>query len=225
LRANLGVQRTERLVQQQHPGLNRQRPRQCDTLTLAPRQLRGQSVGGPVQLHHFQQMHDLAANLRLARTLAARAHSQPVGDVLIHSHVPEQRVMLEHKSHAPVADVQVGSVLTMEANTAAVWLFQPGDDAQQSRLARAGRAQQRCQLAIIEGETDVINGDKITETLVDLIDFNTHGSLAQWVLLAGRWRSSSHSTKLFTTMVTNASPVSSEDTRSEERRVGKEGRA
>src|SRR5690606_7746870 len=168
--------------------------------------------GGPVQLHHFQQVHDLAANLRLARPLAARAHGQAVGDVLVHGHVPEQRVMLEHETHAPVADVQVCSVPAMEADTATVRLFQPGDDAQQGRLARAGRPQQRCQLTIIEGETDVINGDKITETLVDLIDFNTHGSLVQWVLLVGRWRSSSHSTKLFTTMVTNASPVSSEDT-------------
>src|SRR5690606_567642 len=118
------------------------------------------------------------ADLRLARPLAARTHGQAVGDVLVHRHMLEQRVVLEHKANAPVADVQVGGVLAMEADTSAVRLFQPGKDAQQRGLTRAGGAEQRGQLAVVEGEADVVDSDKITETLVYLIDFNTHvGSL------------------------------------------------
>ena len=130
LGTHLGIQCAEGLIQQQHLGLHRQCPGQSDTLTLAAGQLGWQAIGGPVQLHHFQQVHDLLADLRLARPLAARAHGQAVGDVLVHRHVLEQRVVLEHKAHAPVADVQVGGVLAMEADTSAVRLLQPGNDAQ-----------------------------------------------------------------------------------------------
>jgi hypothetical protein len=49
--SHLGVQRPERLVQQQHLRLHRQRTGQGDALALSTRQLRGIPVGQPVQLH------------------------------------------------------------------------------------------------------------------------------------------------------------------------------
>src|SRR5690606_24208123 len=170
----LGIQRTERLIQQQYLGLHRQRPGERDTLALAAGQLRGQAVGGPVQLYHLQQVHDFPANLRLARPLTAGFDGQAVGDILIDAHMLEQRIVLEDEADAALADVQIGGVLTMETDTPAVRLLQSGNDPQQSGLARAGWTEQCGQFAIIEGETDIIYGDKIAKALVYLIDFNTH---------------------------------------------------
>ena len=55
LLAYLGVERAERLVQQQHARLHRQRAGQRDTLALAAGKLGGIAVGQPVELHQFQQ--------------------------------------------------------------------------------------------------------------------------------------------------------------------------
>ncbi|MNR45528.1 hypothetical protein D3C85_1643830 [compost metagenome] len=43
--ADLGIERTERLVEQQHLGLHRQGSGQCNTLALATGQLLGVAVG------------------------------------------------------------------------------------------------------------------------------------------------------------------------------------
>jgi hypothetical protein len=58
--AHLGVERAERLVEQQHARFDRQRARQCDALALAARQLRRKAVGQPVQLHQLEQVMHLA---------------------------------------------------------------------------------------------------------------------------------------------------------------------
>ncbi len=54
LLADLGVQRAERLVQQQHFWLDRQGAGQGNALALSTRQLLRITVGQPVQLHHVQ---------------------------------------------------------------------------------------------------------------------------------------------------------------------------
>jgi hypothetical protein len=63
--AHLGVERAEGFVEQQHARLHRQRARQGDALALAARQLRRIAVGHPVQLHQFEQLLDLVADLLL----------------------------------------------------------------------------------------------------------------------------------------------------------------
>src|SRR5699024_3492003 len=106
-------------------------------------------------------------------------------------------------------------------------------------FARAGGTEQGGQFTVIEGEADIIHSDEVAKTLVYLIDFNAHcdtrfkeeSQPVQWewpwprcfsarpVRGRGRshnyrraLRSPSHSTRLFTAMVTSASPVNSEDT-------------
>ena len=76
-----------------------------------------------------------------------RADAQAERDVLEHGHVPEERVVLEHEPDAAVAGVALGGVLALEDHRAGVGRLEPGDDAQQRRLARPGRPEQRDQLA------------------------------------------------------------------------------
>ena len=56
LLADLGVERAERLVEQQHRRLDRQRPGEGHALALAARQLRRQPVGELLEVHELEQL-------------------------------------------------------------------------------------------------------------------------------------------------------------------------
>ena len=63
--ADLGVERAEGLVEQQHLRLDRQRPGQRHPLALAAGELVGVALGQPVELDQAQQLVHPVADLRL----------------------------------------------------------------------------------------------------------------------------------------------------------------
>ncbi len=66
LLAHARVERAERLVEQQHLGLDRERARERHALPLAARELRRVAVGRAGDLHELEQLVDALADLRLA---------------------------------------------------------------------------------------------------------------------------------------------------------------
>jgi hypothetical protein len=107
---------------------------------------------------------------------AARLDAQAEGDVLEHRHVAEQRVVLEHEAHLPLAHVHVGGVLAREQDAARVGRLQARDDAQQRGLAAARRAQQREQLARADVQRHVPQGMEVAELLADVANLDAHGN-------------------------------------------------
>jgi hypothetical protein len=86
--------------------------------------------------------------------LVLAAGTQAEGDVVHHAHVLEQRVVLEHEP-TPRSWMRLSdSVAIVEIDGAGIRRFETGDGAQQRRLARAGRAEQRNQLARLNGQSD-----------------------------------------------------------------------
>ena len=144
---HLGVERAERLVEQQHLRLDGQRPRERDALALAAGELRRIAVAQVVELHELQQVRHLRRDLVVRRPMRARPHAQAERDVLEHRHVPEERVVLKHEADAALADLPVRRVLAVEQHAAPIGRLEPGDDAQQRRLAAARRPEQRHELA------------------------------------------------------------------------------
>ena len=65
LLAHLGVERAERLVEQQHARLDRQRPGQGHALPLAAGELRGIALGEALELDQLEQPHHPLADLAL----------------------------------------------------------------------------------------------------------------------------------------------------------------
>ena len=61
--AHLGVERAERLVEQQHARLDRERARQRHALALAAGELAGIAVAQALELHQAQQLVDLRVDL------------------------------------------------------------------------------------------------------------------------------------------------------------------
>ena len=172
--AHLGIERPERLVQQQHLRLHGQGPGQRDALALTPGELLWVAVGQPVELHQLQQRMHPPADVGLGRPAAARHDPQPEGHVFEDGHVVEQRVVLEHEAHAPRLRVGMGGIGAMKEHAATVGLLQPGDDAQKRGLARAGRPQQRHQRAGRNVQRDVVADHGGAEALVQMIDQDAH---------------------------------------------------
>ena len=78
------------------------------------------ALGLPVELHEFQELVHTAANFGLGRPLPSAFDTQPEGDVLEHSEVAEQRVVLEHKARLPFARGGAGSVFLIQTHAPAL---------------------------------------------------------------------------------------------------------
>ena len=75
--AHLGVERAERLVEQQDARLDRQRPCQRNALALAAGQLARIAIGKPVELHQIQQFLDPGADARFVLRTARGCTRRP----------------------------------------------------------------------------------------------------------------------------------------------------
>ena len=102
------------------------------------------------------------------------SHAQSECDVFKHRHMPEQSVMLEHKTHLPVTHMQMRGVFPTECNRSLVCGFQPRDDAQQSGFAAARWSKQRHQFARGNVQIDLAQGVEVTKLLADVSNFNAH---------------------------------------------------
>ena len=137
----VGVERRERLVEQEDLGVAREGAGERDALALAAREAAGQRVF---------EMPDLEALEVLVRGMAAR-----VLDVLAHGQVREERVVLEDEPDPPFlgpqehASLRVEPGLVVAADPAGGGLDEAGDRVQDGALAGPARADER------EGRTDL----------------------------------------------------------------------
>ncbi len=150
---NLGVQRAERLVEQQHLGLIRQGTSQRHALLLAARELARHARAQPAQPGQLEQF--VAAAAALGRRHLADAQAEL--DVLGHRHMAEQGVVLEHKADAPLLD-----------------RGQPGDHTQDGALAAAAWPQQHEELAIRHLQRHIVDHWMIRVALAELIEYDRH---------------------------------------------------
>ena len=162
--AHVGVERAERLVQQQHLGLDRQRPGEGHALALAAGELRRVAVGKAGQLHQLEQVVDALSGL----VLGALADIEAEGDVLAHGHVLERGVVLEHEADAALVRRQLGDVDAADLDLALVGAVEPADHPQERRLTAARRAEQRGQRAVRHLHRDVVQGGEVTEPFRDV---------------------------------------------------------
>jgi hypothetical protein len=127
-------------------------------LLLAARQCLHGALRLPAEPDAVQHLSRAGQPLRLAHA----ARLEPEGDVLVDAHVREERVVLEHHPEAaPLRrfprQVARRAAGLGEQHAPRVGHFISGDDAQRGRLSRAGRADQREQLARRHGERQVVH--------------------------------------------------------------------
>jgi hypothetical protein len=130
-------------------------------MALAAGELVGIALVVAGQPHDAQQLVDSLADglLRLLADLQAE------GDVLAHGHVLERGVVLEHEADPAALRRKPRGVGAVDLDRPAVGLLEPGDDAQQRRLPRAARAEQRGQRAVRDLERHAVQRDEVPERL------------------------------------------------------------
>jgi hypothetical protein len=159
--AQLGVQRPERLVQQQHRRVEDQRPGQGDPLLLAARQLRRAAPLQPLELDQGQRLGHPPPGLGLGHVLEPHAE----GDVVAHAQEREQGVALEHGVDLALVGRGADHVDPVEQDAPAGGLLEPGHQAKGGRLAATRRAEQGEELAAGHVQVDTIHGGDILEPL------------------------------------------------------------
>ena len=100
----------------------------------------------PGELHELQRL----AGAGIALGLADAALLEPVGDVVQHAHVREQRVALEHGVDVAPVRRDADGVDAADEDLALVRLLEAGHEPQRRRLAAAGRPEQREELALAD---------------------------------------------------------------------------
>src|SRR5471032_1733980 len=176
--AQAGIQRRERLVQQQRRRLRRQRARQRHPLPLATGQLMRELVRHMLQ---FKRQQPIADRLAIyARQRIAPAALQAEGDVLPHVQVWEQRVILEQIGQLPPLRRQVDALAAVEQaasghlDAAAVRRHQPGHRLQQQALARARLAVDHDALAARRQLRAQFEGARAGTQGLDDVDIDLH---------------------------------------------------
>ena len=157
-RLGAAVERGQRLVQQQHLRVAREGSRQRDPLPLSPGELGG-ARGGEVA---DAEALEVGVRLVTAREL----------DVLANGQVREERVVLEeeadgalvYRSVDPARRVEPG--LPADLDPPFPWTHEPGDRAQDRRLARAGGADQGDRPVDLQRQPEV-EGPKRNQDLVE----------------------------------------------------------
>jgi hypothetical protein len=161
LLAELEVESTQRLVQQEDARLVHQGPGQGHPLPLAARQLLRLAPFEPHQADHAQG---------LGRPLTALPgrdplDHQPVLDVLAHRHVGEQGVVLEHRVDVALVGRQVGDVLALEEDPPGGRKLEAGHQAQAGGLPGARWPEDGEELSFPDREVDAVDGRHASEAL------------------------------------------------------------
>ena len=160
---HLEVERRERLVQEQHLGLGRQRAHDRRRLLLPARQL----VRIPVQVEPDVERRDQLGDAPVDLGLRLALELQRIRDVVDRAHPREHRlaVVLEH-----VADLGLGERLAVEQDLAGVDRDQAGDHVDERRLAAAVGPEHRHDPVLGDVEVEVLVQRPAGEVLGEAAD-------------------------------------------------------
>ena len=101
-----------------------------------------------------------STRLRIS-AFGVRRTLQAVAEVLPDAHVRVERVALEDHGDVAVARREVGDVAASDRDLAARHVLETGDRAQEGRLAAAGRADERDELAVRDLQGDVVEREDV----------------------------------------------------------------
>jgi hypothetical protein len=178
LRAQLGVEVGQRLVEQEDLGLAHDRAAHRDALALAAGELTRLAVQQRTELEDLGRLLHPLFDLRLGQL----GDLQAVGHVVVHAHVRVQGVVLEHHRDVALGRFEPVDDPPADRDLAAADLLQPGDHAQQRALAAARRADDDDELAVVDLGVDAMDDlDGLRAVAVGLLDLSqrnrTHGVL------------------------------------------------
>ena len=168
LLAELPIERTERLVEEQEARPVHQRPRERHPLLLPAGHLARLAVREPAHLHHLERLADPAPDLGLVRPLLSKA----VRDVLRDGHVGEEGVVLEHGVHVALVRRHALDRGTGDPDLAFVGILEPRQHPERRRLPAPGRSEQREELTGAHPDVEGVDRGHRAEALRDADEFH-----------------------------------------------------
>ena len=170
--AALLVERTGRLVGEDHVATVHQRPRHADALLLAAREFVRAVEHALAEAESGQQLLRPLAPCRTVRPGINRWHLDVFGGI----EIGQQLVALEDEAEilppqpGDIVRVERRHVLALEAVGAAPFAIEAADDVHQRRLAGAGSANDGDHLSGVDGEVDVLQrGEDFVTGLEDAL--------------------------------------------------------
>ena len=155
LHPQLGVQVGQRLVHQEHLRLAHDGPAHGDSLPLPARQLlRLAGEQRVVQVEYARRLADPAVPFRPRHVL----HLQRETHVLRDGLARVERVVLEHHGDVAVLGLHVADVPAADLDPAAVERLKAGQHPQRRGLARARRADEHHELAVLDIQVERVDG-------------------------------------------------------------------
>ena len=177
------VEIAQRLVHQQHLRLHRDGARHRHALPLTAAHLRRVAVEHRLDVQQLRRPPHPVFYLRLLLLL----HPQAKGDIVVDVHMREDGVALKDHGDAPFPRGQVGDVPPADADPAFVRHAEPGDGAEQRRLAAAAGTQQHHELMLGDDERDVVHRHEVAEPLDDIFYSYLRHDSAPSVILFTCW--------------------------------------
>ena len=154
LHAQLGVEVRQRLVHQEHLRLAHDRPTHRHPLALPARQLGRLAIEVLLEVEDAGRLAHPPGPLFLRHPL----HLEVEADVLGDRHVRVQGVGLEHHRDVAVLRRQRGDVAIADVDRPLVDRLEPGQHPQRRRLAASRRADEHEELAVGDGQVEVVDG-------------------------------------------------------------------
>ena len=161
--AKLQVQRSERLIEQQHAGPVHEGPGQRDALALSARQLRRLASTELLESHHLERFGYSGSAFGTIDLLDAES----VLHVVRHAHVREQGVILEDRVHVPVVRGEAANIVAVEFDVPFGRCLESGDHPQARRLPRPGWSEHREELSFDDIQIDPVDRDHVAESLAN----------------------------------------------------------
>jgi hypothetical protein len=170
-RAQIPIERRERLIQQQYLGPDDKRAGERHALLLPAGQLARLAILQASKLDEGKRLAHPTRDL----CLGDAAHFQPIADVRRHGHVREQRVILEHDADLAPIGGKFGHAPAGDGDLAAVGDQEASNKIEQRGLAAARWAEQRHQLAAGHRQRYVIERGDCAEALRHAVELDGDG--------------------------------------------------
>ena len=163
LHAQLGVEVGERLVEEEDIRLAHDRASDRHALPLAARK------GARMAVEYFGNLQDAggAPHLVVDFFLPGAGDAQAKGHVLEHRHMRIERIGLEHHGDAAFGRAQRVNPLAADVDAAVLEGFEPGDHAQQCRLATSRWPDENGELLLFDREVNAVDDLHVAIALDD----------------------------------------------------------
>ena len=161
---DLRINGSKRLIQEKQLRIRSQCPGKSNSLSLTPGQLAWISFLQPLQADQLYQLHNPLLNILLVRLL----HLQTKCNIIIHRHIPEKSIILEHKSNASLAGRHIIDHSSVDDDLSAVRLLQTGDHTENRSFSASAGPQKTDQLPLFDTKAYVIRCLVIPICFIDI---------------------------------------------------------